>query len=99
MQFHDKYQVWSLFRLLDRIFLMKIEMWTLCLRTPNLYVTGSLWGRFKISNPQVRIYFFPSSDSLLWVYDVRPMGSTPGLELVVMEEEEDAEEEEKVEEE
>ena len=35
----------------------------------------------------------------LGVYDVRPMGSTPGLELVVMEEEEDAEEEEKVEEE
>ena len=34
----------------------------------------------------------------LGVYDVRPMGSTPGLELVVMEEEEDAEEEEKVEE-
>ena len=53
-----------------------------------------------MSNPQVRISFFPSSsDSLLWAYDVRPMGSTPGLELVVMEEEEDAEEEEKVEEE
>ena len=78
---------------------MKIEVWTLCPKIPNLRVTGSLWGRFKISNPQLRISFFPSSDSLVWAHDVRPMGSTPGLELVVMEEEEDAEEEEKVEEE
>ena len=47
----------------------------------------------------MRFFFSPSSDSLVLAYDVRPMGSTPGLELVVMEEEEDAEEEEKVEEE
>ena len=72
-------------------------MWTLCLKTPDLCVTGSLWGMFK-NLQSTSENFVLSLLGFLGVYDVRPMGSTPGLELVVMEEEEDAEEEEKVEE-
>ena len=52
-----------------------------------------------LKSPIHRWDFFLSLLGFLGAYDVRPMGSTPGLELVVMEEEEDAEEEEKVEEE